>query len=165
MQHADAGIKYAQTCKRFYHLSCTKQLWLQFLHCDVTSKGLPTLASRVPPESLSPKGCEQAVTDACRLFKRLRCADEDRVCSYITLHQPRSVTWVQIVGERFLVVASSDQSSSAIALWSLSSLLDAPVKHRPAPVAEAFLDGPVATGLAEIQEGVPVFALELRCEL
>lgn len=63
------------------------------------------------------------------------------------------------------MVASSDQSSSAISLWSLSSLLEASSDHRPAPVAEAYLDGPVVTGLAEVQEGVPIIALELRCEL
>lgn len=61
---------------------------------------------------------------------------------------------------RWLLVASSDQTSSVLSLWYVPTLFaEPPAKH---PVYEAFLEGPVNNGFVEVQESGVVVALELR---
>lgn len=81
----------------------------------------------------------------------------------VPLHQKRSVTWVRLIRSHWLLVASSDDISSVIALWSVSELLShSNSTTPPAPLAEAFLPAPVVNGAVDIQGTSIRFALELH---
>ena len=80
---------------------------------------------------------------------------------FVTLHRIRSVTWVRLIRERWLVVAETDQLSSVLSIWEIKHLL-ASGKGPGKPIYEAYLDGPVVDGLLDFQGGAAVMALELR---
>lgn len=76
------------------------------------------------------------------------------------MHGPKSVTWVQLVYGRWLLVASSDQSDSLLHLWDLAPFHD--TDGGPETVAEVALSGPVKAGYIDHMDGDLVIALELR---
>ena len=76
----------------------------------------------------------------------------------VPLDQIRSVTWVRLIQSQWLLVASSDDVSSAITLWSVPDLLSSNLT----PLAEAFLPAPVVNGSVDMQGSYLIFALELR---
>lgn len=59
---------------------------------------------------------------------------------------PRSITWLRLVHDRWLLVAASDTVSSSLTCWDLSNLMGA--DHRP--FAECYLPGPVQSGQIDI---------------
>ena len=76
----------------------------------------------------------------------------------VPLDQIRSVTWVRLIQSQWLLVASSDDVSSAITLWSVPDLLSSNLT----PLAEAFLPAPVVHGSVDMEGSYLIFALELR---
>lgn len=81
----------------------------------------------------------------------------------VPFYQKRSVTWVHLIHSQWLLVASSDDISSIIALWSVSDLLThSKSTVTPTPLAEAFLPAPVFNGTVDIRGTTVRFALELR---
>lgn len=59
------------------------------------------------------------------------------------------MTWVHLVGAKWLLVASSDCSLSSLALLSVPDVLRG---EAPLPVAEAYLDAAVRNGELEVQQ-------------
>ncbi|KAI0075209.1 hypothetical protein K474DRAFT_1439137 [Panus rudis PR-1116 ss-1] len=76
----------------------------------------------------------------------------------VTLNQKRPVTWTQIVGGQYFLIASSDKDASEITLWRISDVLES----RRKPIAETLLSAPVADGRAEVQGNDIIIALFLR---
>ncbi|EKM55413.1 uncharacterized protein PHACADRAFT_256027 [Phanerochaete carnosa HHB-10118-sp] len=81
----------------------------------------------------------------------------------VSFPQTRSVTWAKLVQGKWVLVACSDQTTSAICLWSLQSFYRS--EGPPDIVAQAFLKGPVVYGLVEVQNDQVIIALELRAAL
>ena len=77
----------------------------------------------------------------------------------IQFHQVRSVTWLRLIHSHWLLVASSDDITSAITLWSVPDLLRT---SNTTPLAEAFLSAPVINGAVDVNDTILTFALELR---
>lgn len=80
------------------------------------------------------------------------------------LHQRRSITWVKLIQSQWLLVASSDDLTSVISLWPVTSVL-LPRTSAPVPLAEAFLPAPVVTGAVDVVGSSVVLALELAGRL
>ena len=76
------------------------------------------------------------------------------------IHLPLAITWLRLVAGRWLFVASSDNSSSKISCWDLSSVF----RGSTEPLAEAYLPGQVKTGKLEVQQSGIVLALGLGPE-
>ncbi|KAF7302427.1 F-box domain-containing protein [Mycena chlorophos] len=77
-----------------------------------------------------------------------------------TLHLPQSVTWLRLVGGRWLFVASSDDKVSKLACWDVAFVLEGNAR----PVAEGYLPGRVKTGAVEAFDSEIVLALGLGPE-
>jgi hypothetical protein len=87
-------------------------------------------------------------------------APENRTIHRAFLHQARAVTWVRLIGAKWLIVATSDSSSSILSLYSVTSLLGSRSQDL---VAQAFLKGAVRNGLVQLQkDGEVIIALELQ---
>jgi hypothetical protein len=97
---------------------------------------------------------------ALRLQRSMTSAGWNRPIRKISLHQSRAVTWVRLIGASWLIVATSDSSSSALSLYSVTSLLSS--QSRDA-VAEVFLNGRVQNGFVQVtgEEGITI-VLELQ---
>ena len=78
------------------------------------------------------------------------------------MSQSRSVTWVRVICGRWVAAASSDYNTSVVRIWSISSLINS--NGWAQPIAEAYLEGPVANGCWEVEQGSLILALELRPE-
>ncbi|KAJ7928791.1 hypothetical protein B0H13DRAFT_964871 [Mycena leptocephala] len=76
------------------------------------------------------------------------------------LYLPQSITWLRLVAGTWLFVASSDNHTSKISCWHLSSVF----LGSKDPVAEAYLPGQVKTGKLEVQDSGIVLALGLGAE-
>jgi hypothetical protein len=76
------------------------------------------------------------------------------------LYLPQSITWLRLVAGTWLFVASSDNHTSKISCWHLSSVF----LGSKDPVAEAYLPGQVNTGKLEVQDSGIVLALGLGAE-
>ena len=98
---------------------------------------------------------ETLVLHASRLRNRIITR---RTPLVVPFNQIRSVTWVRLIQSQWLLVASSDDVSSAITLWSVPDLLSSNLT----PLAEAFLPAPVVNGAVDRQGSYLLFALELR---
>ena len=79
-----------------------------------------------------------------------------------SLNLPQSVTWLGIVGGRWLFVAASDTRTSTFSCWTLSDVFEGSSK----PLAECYLPGPVHDGEVEMQDGGVVIAISVgsRCK-
>lgn len=114
-------------------------------------------------DSLSSEQREALATHTLRLPHRLLPDDARYPPIVTTFHQARSVTWVKLVRGQWLLAACSDNATSTLSLWSIASLRDTP--GTALPLAQAYLEGPVAAGLIDIQEdNTLLVALELRAE-
>ena len=81
----------------------------------------------------------------------------------VELNGARPVTWVHLLQGQWLLTATSDSSLSELSLFSLRDILSTRLGDRkPTPIATAFLEGPVADGLAEVRDGRVVIAIEIR---
>ncbi|TCD72000.1 hypothetical protein EIP91_000132 [Steccherinum ochraceum] len=74
------------------------------------------------------------------------------------MNQHLSVTWLKVVHHRWLLVASSDNKESRIALYTLDPETDAPVASA---LASALLEAPVSRGELQVREHEIVIAVEL----
>ena len=79
-----------------------------------------------------------------------------------SLGLPKSVTWLRIVGGRWLLVAASNQEISTFSCWTLTDVFEG----KPKPLAERYLPGPVHDGEVEVQmEGVVIaISIGSRCD-
>lgn len=68
----------------------------------------------------------------------------------VPLHQARSVTWVKLVQAKWLIVASSNASTSVLSIWSLASLLKLGSSREP--LSHTYLSGPVREGILDVSE-------------
>ena len=133
-----------------------KQLWVSLYSRDVVQRGLPVAYHWKSVEVLTSKQVEHLVLHTWRLEQRLSHGLGPVVDH--PFHQPRSVTWVQLIRSQWLLVASSDDVVSVITLWSVSSLLRSSLSS---PLAEAFLPAPVSTGIVDTTGPSIILALEL----
>ena len=149
-----------QVCKDFSRLTRTKQLWIDRLCCDVLHRGIAVPPYHQPLESLSGHECETLVLHALTLRHNLSSLKSPSIS---TFNQAMSISWVKLVAGQWILAACSDQSKSVLRLWSLEDV--AQKNPNLFPIAEAYLEGPVYNGLAEIQEGTIIIVLELRPKL
>ncbi|KAK7676684.1 hypothetical protein QCA50_020366 [Cerrena zonata] len=92
---------------------------------------------------MTTKQLKQLVLHAVRLKRPSACPKS------IEFNQKRPVTWTRLIRSKWLLVASSDDVSSVITLWSVASpsLL---TRQSPTPLAEAFIPDPVMTEVVYI---------------
>ena len=133
-----------------------KQVWVSIAQRDVVGRNLPYARYWKNIDNLDADQLERVVLHVLRLGSRMDNALSPTV---IKLHQTRSVTWVQLVYSEWVLVASSDDISSSLRLWSINSLLSG---QSVEPLAEAFLSAPVSNGAVEITGSSVLVALELR---
>lgn len=62
---------------------------------------------------------------------------------------------------RWLLAALYGSGKSSLCLWSVPALLR---KHDTRPIAQAFLDGPVNSGVVDIQDKTLIIAVEVGTE-
>ncbi|CAL1699380.1 unnamed protein product [Somion occarium] len=137
------------TCRRLSWLSTLKVLWLEILQRDIVAHALPMPSYCLPLGMLSANQVECLVRHLYQVNRNVWRPSEPY---YRTIHLPsnRPITWVRLVLGQWVLIASSDTSSSIIALWHLSSLLQVGRESTVSPVAQAFLDGPVEQGLVQV---------------
>lgn len=140
----------------------SKDLWLNILHRDVLALGLPTPHYRRPLEELSSFECETLALHALNTDRQLSTWTDTTPCPLTIMHGPKSVTWVQFIHDHWLLIASSDQSSSLLSLWDIFPFHRA--HSHPRLVAEVALCGPVKAGYVDCQDDDTVIALEVREE-
>ncbi|KAK7679987.1 hypothetical protein QCA50_016933 [Cerrena zonata] len=143
-------LRFRQSCKYVYTVSLTKQLWLNVYLRDITAQHLPFAPYWKKIDALSGKQLKDLILHTLRLG----------LSSRTSIAPAASVTWVRLVQSQWLLVASSDDITSVITLWSVTSLLTSNTRS-PAPLAEAFLPAPVATGKVDVVGSCVVLALEL----
>lgn len=140
-------------------LTRTKDLWLEILRRDVFAQGIPTPHHHRPLDQLSSPECEALVIHALNINRRMSFRCELERYPLAIMHRPRSVTWVQFIYARWLLVASSGRSDSLLDLWDLSNF------HKdhgdPEYVTGIALPGPVKVGYLDHVQGEVVIALEL----
>ena len=122
---------------------------------EILSKGIYYAPYRKHIDDLLSIQLETLVLHASRLRSRTTTRNTPLV---VPFNQVRSVTWVRLIQSQWLLVASSDDVSSAITLWSVPDLLS----FNFTPLAEAFLPAPVVNGDVDMQGSYLLFALELR---
>ena len=133
-----------------------KQVWVSIAQRDIMDRNLPYAPYWKEIDSLNPDQLERVVLHILRLGSRM---DNALSPTIVKLHRARSVTWVRLVHSEWCLVASSDDISSSLCLWSVDFLLSGP---SVSPHAEAFLSAPVSNGAAEIKGSSILIALELR---
>ncbi|KAK7679974.1 hypothetical protein QCA50_016920 [Cerrena zonata] len=148
-------LQFRQACKHIYSISLTKQLWVHVYFRDIVAQHLPFAGYWKNIDDLTASQLERLVLHVLRLNHRLRMHSPPIARS---LYQRRSVTWVRLVQSQWLLVASSDDVTSIIALWSVSSLF---TSKSGAPLAEASLSAPVVTGVVEVIGSSVTLAVEL----
>ena len=151
-------LTFTQTCKSLSRRTRIKDLWIHLLRRDVPAGDRALPAYYRSYESLTDFETEALTTNAMKIYRTI--SHGLKPATAIPLHQPRSVTWVRLVQGQWLLAASSDASTSVICLWSLRSVLSKGAST--APQAQAFLEGPVASGDVEVQDGRVVVALDIR---
>lgn len=134
-----------------------KQVWTAAFRREVMGNHLPFAPYWKDIHFLQASQLETLVLHAIRLNHNIHNQPAPRA---LPMHRTRSVTWVRLIQSQWLVVASSDDVSSSIALWSITSLLCA--RTYVAPLAEAFLPAPVSNGSVDTQGSSVTMALELR---
>ena len=130
----------------------------------------------IPPyckavEDLTSGQAEVLAVHASRLLHRLDTRNSPNLGSSstvttVSLDRPRSVTWVHIVLGTWLLVASSDEGTSALEVWPLSDVLRSArsesIDREPSQPAAFYLDGPVRDGRVHVRDGRAVVALEIH---
>lgn len=144
-----------------YLISFTKQLWVSVCSRDIVGYNLHFSPYWKDIDTMNANELRGLVLHTLRLDRRLSLHSPPIEHS---LHQRRSITWVQLVQSQWLLVASSDDIASVITVWSIKSLLSSDSKT---PLAEAFLSAPVATGKVDMMGDCVILALELcgKCVL
>ena len=149
-----------QTCKTLWQTCMEKQLWLHVWRRDVLRAKVPTSTCLDSLDLLNDYQTKLVVQHALRLHHNMSCSPERRDIQKVFFHQSQPITWTRIVCGSWLLVATSDDESSVLSLYSTESLLGARAQDL---LAQAFLEGPVLNGLIEISsENGIVIALELR---
>lgn len=133
-----------------------KQVWVNFFHRDIIGQNLPYAPYWKDTDNLDASQLEKSLVHSLKLHNRIH---KQAPPLSIPLHLTRSVTWVQLIHSQWLLVASSDDISSSICLWSVETLLSGISLE---PLAEAFLSGPVSNGAVDIDGSFVTIALELR---
>ena len=151
-----------EACRAFYDASRSKQLWLVILERDVILKGIVTPSYCRPVDLLSAQQLETLVVHSLRLRQTLLSQSEGPSPSVTPFSQAQSLTWVKLIEGQYILAACSDQNTSALRLWSLRSCSAS--RCTVDLLAEAYLDGPVVTGLVDTQEQGVIVALEIRAE-
>ncbi|CAL1699394.1 unnamed protein product [Somion occarium] len=137
------------TCRRLSWLSTLKVVWLEILQRDIVAHALPMPSYCLPLGMLSANQVECLVRHLYQVNRNMWRPSEP--CHRaINLPSNRPITWVRLVLGQWVLIASSDISSSVISLWHLPSLLQPGRESTVSPVAQAFLDGPVEQGLVEV---------------
>lgn len=146
-----------KTSRRLHEISLVKQVWVNFLRDEIIPRNLPFAPYWKDIDSLQASQLQLLVLHALNLDHTITA---NRMPTPIPMHRTRSVTWVRFIDSQWLVVASSDDVSSSICLWSTTALLES--RTCVAPLAEAFLSAPVSNGSVDIQNASVTLALELR---
>ena len=145
----------AKASRRLNYISRVKQVWVHITQRDVISRNLPYALYWKDIDILDAAQLERLALHAIRLGSRI---DKCRPPATVVLHRTRSVTWVRLLHSQWLLVASSDDVSSSISLWSTGSLLSGGSTE---PLAEAFLPAPVSNGATEVEHSSVLIAVEL----
>ena len=112
-----------------------------------------------PVDSLSSLEAKSIAEHALKLHRTMTRPGSPSKLLLVSLPQNRQVTWIRLIGAKWLLVASSDSSSSALTLFSASGIL---LGEGPSPLAQAYLDAAVTHGELEVlQDGSVICALEL----
>lgn len=152
---AEFPFPTSQTCKRIFSISRAKQLWVKIYFRYIVHQALPFAPYWKDIDELTARKLERLVSHVLRLNRRL-CLHSPPIAR--SFNQRRSVTWVRLVQSQWLLVASSDDVTSAITLWSITSLL---TSKSLAPLTEAYLSAPVITGAVDVAGSSVTLALEL----
>ncbi|KAK7676667.1 hypothetical protein QCA50_016922 [Cerrena zonata] len=148
-------LRISRVCRQIHSISLSKQLWVRIYFRDITTQGLPFAPYWKDIDALNAKQLKGLIMHTLRLDHRLSL-------SYPPIERPfyqrRSVTWVRLVQSQWLLVASSDDITSVITLWSVVSLL---TSRSSAPLAEASLSAPVVTGAVDVNGSHVTLAVEL----
>lgn len=140
-------------------VSRTKQLWIALLESELPTRSLHLPSYMRPLDELSEQAFEALSIHMIRLRQYL--CTQQRPPTVALLHGKRSVTWVRLIRDRWLVVAASNETSSVLYLWSMRSLQSQEdIKLEPA--CEAYLEGPVINGMTDSEDEQAVLALETR---
>ena len=141
----------------------------------VPARYMPTYCK--PVEELESAQVEVLVVHASHLLRRYRLdtrgspgpasdLGSSSTVTTVSLDRPRSVTWVHIVLGTWLLVASSDEGTSALEVWPLSDVLRSArsesIDREPSQPAAFYLDGPVRDGRVHVRDGRAVVALEIH---
>ncbi|KAI0810872.1 hypothetical protein BC629DRAFT_1011995 [Irpex lacteus] len=154
-------LALSQTCRRMWVICLTKQIWMHVWRRDIIQRNLPHPTQMIRLDALCDSEMRDLVLHVLRLHRLMAVpASTAHTLRQVLFPQPRPITWVHLVGGTWLLVAMSDSSSSVLSLFSIKSLLGARSHDL---LAQAFLDGHVLNGLAEVSaEHGLVIALELR---
>lgn len=156
--HARAG--FFQTCKRFFSISKTKQLWVNLYHREIVERNMYFAPYWKHIDHMDGSALEVLVLHSLKLSCKISTRSAPLI---IPVYQKRSVTWIRLIQSQWLLVASSDDLLSVITLWSVADLLTPSNDTRTSPpLAEAYLSAPVIDGAVDLQGSAVIFALELR---
>ena len=144
------------------YISTIRAIWTLILRRDVYPRRLLSPSHCLPFDALSGADCAAIATHALRLHESLSSIPAPCDPLVIPMNQSRSVTWVKVICGRWVAAASSDHNTSVVRIWSIASLMSS--NDCIPPIAEAYLEGPVANGCWEVERGSLVLALELRPE-
>ena len=154
-----SSLDQVQSCKYLYQISHAKLLWINLYKREVVAKNLPYAPCWKQVDHLEPLQLQQLVLHTLRLEHRRQTRSFPLQKA---LDQKRSITWTRLLQGEWLLVASSDDITSALTLWSVEEILTSDEESPIVPLAEAFLPAPVINGCIDIQESVVHIALELR---
>ncbi|CAL1714346.1 unnamed protein product [Somion occarium] len=153
-------LRIRQTCKYLAALTQSKQLWSHILFRTVIKRNIPLLPYTRSFQVLSSTEVEIVASHALRLRKQTIAPPQLRRQLVLSLDQSRSVSWLQLVRGQWLLAAFSDTQTSIIRIWSVMDLLSNFGKS--SPVAEAYLEAPVASGMVQTRDDQLYIALYLR---
>ncbi|KII86222.1 hypothetical protein PLICRDRAFT_93683 [Plicaturopsis crispa FD-325 SS-3] len=136
--------------KRLYALTHDKYLWVTMLHNLMHEQGMPLPAHMKSIEELSSTHLEaltRRLTFSVSIWKRAGETDDPVAMGRVVRNDlPRSVTWLRLVYDRWLLVAASDTVSSSLTCWDLSRLMGGDLR----PSTECYLPGPVQSGQIDV---------------
>ncbi|KII86220.1 hypothetical protein PLICRDRAFT_281415 [Plicaturopsis crispa FD-325 SS-3] len=143
-------IAVRQTTTKLGPITREKYLWVTMLRDIMQNYRLPLPSHIKAIESLASAHLEALVRRLMLSVPFWKHAGEinDAVCMgrVVRVDQPRSITWLHLVHDRWLLVAASDTVRSSLTCWDVSILMGG--NRRPA--AECFLAGPVQSAQVDI---------------
>ena len=136
-----------ETCRKLDSFSRSKSVWLNQYHNTILSQNMAFPPYWKGIDLFSPSQLENLVAHYSKLNMQL--CDPRRRCPLksIPFHRTHSVTWVRLVQSQWILVASSDDISSSIALW----LIDELGSGAESPITEAFISAPVSSGMVDVE--------------